>query len=104
MDAARIVTGLTGSTKITLFVKDINWVSVGDRRKIQKRVFVYKHNTSALPQCLNDIFPATTYNIPYLLRNRGDFTTIARRLAINSNSTIPSSLKLWNKRDIETRF
>ena len=103
LDAARIVTGLTRSTKITLLLKEIGWVSLDDRRKIQKLVFVYKHNKGALPQYLNDIFPATTDNIPYLLRNRGDYATIARRLAIYSNSTMPSSLKLWNDLDIDTR-
>ena len=82
MDAARTVTGLTRSTKITLLLKEIGRVSLDDRRKIQKLAFVYKHNKSALPQYLNDIFPATTDNIPYLLRNRGDYAIIARRLAI----------------------
>ena len=36
LDAARIVTGLTRSTKITLLLKEIGWVSLDDRRKIQR--------------------------------------------------------------------
>ena len=65
LDAARIVTGLTRSTKITLLLKEIGWVSLDDRRNIQKLVLVYKHNKGALPQYLKDIFPATTDNIPF---------------------------------------
>ena len=53
-------------------------------------VFVYKHNKGAL----NDIFPTPTDNITFLLRNRGDYATMARRLAIYS--TIQLFLRLFS--------
>ena len=42
-------------------------------------------------------------NNTYNLRNQLDYATVARRLEIYSKSVLPSSIKLWNDLDIETR-
>ena len=39
----------------------------------------------------------------YNLRNQLDYATVARRLEIYSKSVLPSSIKLWNDLDIDTR-
>ena len=42
-------------------------------------------------------------NNTYNLRNQLDYATVARRLEIYSKSVLPSSIKLWNDLNIETR-
>ena len=103
-DAARAVTGLTRSVSIENLLKEIGWVSLSDRRKIQKLILIFKYKNGDLPSYLNDLMPemvgeTSTYN----LRNQQDYATVARRLEIYSKSVIPSSIKLWNNLDIETR-
>ena len=74
------------------------------RRIIQKSILVYKEKQDNLPIYLHEIFPTSVQNSnPYNLRNNDDFQSIIRRTEIYSKSVIPSSIKLWNKLDIEIR-
>ena len=103
-DAARIVTGLTRSVHLNNLLKEIGWVSLADRRKMQKLILVFKHTNNLLPNYLNNIFPDIVLNSnPYLLRNNLDYATVARRLQIYSTSVIPSSVKIWNELDQDIR-
>lgn len=103
-EAARIVTGLTRSVSIDNLLSEIGWVSLSDRRVIQKLTLVYKHKESILPTYLSDLFPlSVNETTPYNLRNNNDFATLPRRLEIYSKSVIPSSLKLWNDLDTNIR-
>ncbi len=96
-DAARIVTGLTRSVSIDRLLREIGWVSLSDRRKIQKLILVHKYKYGNLPSYLNELFPQTVDEANnYNLRNNSDFITLARRTEIYSQSVIPSSLQLWN--------
>ncbi len=97
-EAARIVTGLTRSVSINKLVQEIGWVSLSDRRKIQKLVLIFKEKRGKLPTYLHELFPQLVgENNPYELRNRNNFITLARRTEIYSKSFIPSSLALWNE-------
>ena len=53
LEAARVVTGLTRSVSINSLLKEIGWVSLEDRRKIQKLVTIYKSKMGQLPDYLN---------------------------------------------------
>lgn len=103
-DAARIVTGLTRSVSIVNLIREIGWVSLADRRKMQKLILVFKHSRGELPCYLSDIFPEIVgNNSTYNLRNNENYATVARRLEIYSKSVIPSSIKVWNSLDLDTR-
>ena len=103
-EAARLVTGLTRSVSIERLLNEIGWVSLSDRRIIQKLILVYKEKQGNLPIYLHEIFPTSVQNSnPYNLRNNDDFQSIIRRTEIYSKSVIPSSIKLWNQLDIDIR-
>lgn len=96
-EAARIVTGLTRSVSIDRLLTEIGWVSLSDRRKIQKLVTIYKAKHRNLPDYLTNLFPNTVSQlVPYSLRNNNDYVTMARRTQVFSNSFVPSSTALWN--------
>ena len=89
------MTGLTRSVSIENLLKEIGWVSLSDRRKIQKLILIFKYKNGDIPSYLNDLMPemvrdTNTYN----LRNQQNYATVARRLEIYSKSVIPSSIKL----------
>ena len=103
-EAARVVTGLTRSVTIARLIREIGWVSLQDRRNIQKLLLFHDYKTDNIPGYLHSIFPDTVANTNhYNLRNRDDYATIARRLEIYSKSVIPSTVKLWNELDAETQ-
>ncbi len=47
-EAARVVTGLTRSVSIDNLLKEIGWVSVKNRRNMQKLTIVYKEKNRNL--------------------------------------------------------
>jgi hypothetical protein len=103
-EAARIITGATRSVSIDFLVKEVGWVSLSDRRKIQKLVIVYKAKKGLLPDYLSSLFPPTVSEISsYPLRNNNDYVTIARRTQLYNASFLPSSLELWNNLDPNIR-
>lgn len=87
-----------------MLIKEIGWVSLSDRRKIQKLISVYKTENDLLPHYLETIFPRiVSETTEYQLRNNNNYTTIARRTQIYSNSFIPSSTELWNELNTDVR-
>ena len=103
-DAARIVTGLTRSVSINKLLNEIGWVSLKDRRQMQKLILMFKYSKGELPDYLNSHFPDLVINTNnYFLRNQMNYASIVRRLVIYSNSTIPSSVRMWNELDIDIR-
>ena len=96
-EAARVVTGLTKSCSIERLLREIGWVSLADRRLVQKLTIVYKCKTGNLPEYLINIFPNLVLDTQqYNLRNNDDFVTLSRRTEIYSKSFIPSSIREWN--------
>ena len=103
-EAARIVTGLTRSVSLERLIKEIGWLSLTERRSMQKLMFVFKHQQGQLPSYINEIFPNSVLdNSTYNLRNNADYATVVRRLEIYSKSTLPASIKMWNDLDLDTR-
>ena len=103
-EAARIVTGLTRSVSNDKLIQEIGWVSLSERRKMQKLILVYKYKQGLLPTYLSQIFPdSVAQTNPYNLRNNYDFTIVRRRTEIFSKSVIPSSVHLWNQLDASIR-
>lgn len=96
-EAARVVTGLTRSVSINNLIEEIGWISLNDRRKLQKLVIMYKLKNGLLPEHFSTIFPRVVgEENNYNLRNADNFIVMARRTALFSNSFVPSSVDLWN--------
>jgi len=103
-EAARIVTGLTRSVSNTTLINETGWITLEQRRKIQKLILVYKYTRGELPSYLSNLFPPYVRDVnQYNLRNSDDFAIIPARLEIFKNSTIPSSVSLWNALDSNTK-
>ena len=103
-EAARIVTGLTRSVSIVKLLKEIGWISLTDRRKIQKHLLIYKEKHGLLPEYLSELFPEpVNRSTQYNLRNSDNFVIPPRRTEIYSKSVLPSSIKLWNDLNTEIR-
>ncbi len=78
-DAGIIVTGLTRSVSIDNLLREIGWVSLADRRKIQKLTIVHKYKNGNLPSYLSELFPPIVNDInPYNLRNNNNFITFGQ--------------------------
>ena len=94
-EAERTVTGLTRSVHLNNLIKKIGWVSLSDRRLIQK----LRHNL--LPEYMQALFPPLVgnRNNPYMLRNNNNFVTVTRRTQLYSKSFIPSAVSEWNNLD-----
>ena len=54
-EAARVVTGLTRSVSIERLLNEIGWVSLSDRRTIQKLVTMHKAKQRSNPDYLSNI-------------------------------------------------
>ena len=103
-EAARVVTGLTRSVSLVNLLNEIGWVSLSDRRKIQKLIIVFKHRQGLLPDYLSNIFPAIVSEASQRqLRNNDNYITLVRRTQLFSNSFIPSATYLWNNLDTDIK-
>lgn len=68
-EAARVVTGLTRSVSIERLLNEIGWVSLLDRRIMQKLILVYRDKHGYLPEYLSELFPPSVQDTtPYNLR------------------------------------
>ena len=96
-EAVRIVTGLTRSVSLRNLYKEINWLSLDERRRYQKLIMAYKIKNNITPDYLNNIFPEIVgLTMPYNLRNQDDFTVLNTRTELFRNSFVPSCITLWN--------
>ena len=68
------MTGLTRSVSIERLLTEIGWVSLSDRRHIQKLILAFKEKQGNLPIYLHKKFPLTVQESnSYNLRNSADF-------------------------------
>ena len=103
-EAARVVTGLTRSVSIDRLLKEIGWLLLSERRRIQKLVTVYNIYHDNAPSYVASLFPdSVADSTPYSLRNYNNYVTIDREQNFFSKSFIPSSLVLWNNLDQNIR-
>ena len=56
-EAARLVTGLTRSVSIENLMKEIEWLSLSDRRHFQKALTMFKIKIGLAPNYLNNLLP-----------------------------------------------
>ena len=56
-EAARIVTGLTRSVSIENLYRECGWVSLEEKRRQQKFIFMYKSVNGLVPSYISDLIP-----------------------------------------------
>ena len=103
-EAARIVTGLTRSVSLKNLYRGCGWVTLEERRKQQKLIFMYRSVNGLVPTYISDITPPLVHETTdYPLRNQNNITIPFYRTEISRRSCIPSSITLWNALDEELR-
>ena len=103
-EAARIVTGLTRSVSIDNLYRECGWVTMEERRKQQKFIFMYKSVNGLIPSYISELIPPLISEITdYPLRNQNNITVPFNRTETARKSCIPSSITLWNSLDAELR-
>ena len=101
-EAARIVTGLTRSVSIENLYRECEWVSLEERRRQQKLIFMYKSVNGLVPSYISDLIPPPIHKTTnYPLRDPNNITVPFCRTEIARKSCIPSSIILWNFLDEE---
>ena len=79
-------------------------MSLVERRRLQKLIFMYKSVNDLAPTYISDLIPPSVGEIStYTLRNQNDITVPFCRTEISRESCIPSSISAWNSLDIELR-
>ena len=103
-EAARIVTGLTRSVSLENLYRECGWVTLEERPKQQKLIFMYRSVNGLVPTYISDITPPLVHETTdYPLRNQNNITIPFCRTEISRRSCIPSSITLWNALDEELR-
>ena len=103
-EAARIVTGLTRSVSLDNLYNESGWLSLIERRRQQKLIFMYKSVNGLVPSYVSDLIPPLVGETnAYNLRNNNNITVPFCRTEISRKSCIPSSISAWNSLDIELR-
>jgi hypothetical protein len=98
LNAARIVIGATARCSTLGLYKETGWEMLASRRRHHRLTLMYKIINGQAPAYLTSLIPnlvqaRTNYN----LRNRGDIDIPLTRLAIHTNSFIPSTIRAWNE-------
>ena len=100
VDAARIVTGLPIFTKTDKLYSETGWTTLSSRRHNRKLQLFYNIKNGHAPNYLRELIPPTVQiTTIYPLRNGSDLIIPFCRLAITTESFIPSTIKLWNRLD-----
>ena len=93
--AALICTGGYKHTDYKNLLKELNWQSLSDRRKLHKLVIFYKIKNNIYPGYLSK-FLNQNQNSNYNLRNTRNLRPRYSRLQKSINSYFPSTVRLWN--------
>jgi hypothetical protein len=104
LNAARIVVGATARCSTQGLYNETGWETLANRRSHHRLTLFYKIVNGKAPAYLVNLIPnlvqaRTNYN----LRNRGDIDIPRTRLAIHTNSFIPSTTRAWNELDINIK-
>ena len=74
-EAARILTGLTRSVSIENLSRECGWVSLEERRRQQKFIFMYKSDNGLVPSYISDLIPPPIHETTnYPLRDQNTIT------------------------------
>ena len=104
LNAARIITGLPVFSSLRSLYLETGWETLAERRKTKKLILMYKIITNETPSYLNDLLPSLVNDVSnYDLRNDTNNDLPFCRLCSYETSYFPSTLKLWNDLNTETR-
>ena len=106
LHAARIVTGLLIFSSLRSLYLKADWETLAERRKIKKLIIMYKIIKNGTLSYLNDMLPGLVNdesNYNQYLRNNTNYDLPFCRLCSYETSYFPSTLKLWNDLNTETR-
>lgn len=95
-EAARIVTGCTKLVSLARLQLESNWETLGDRRKKQKLIMMYKMLNGLTPNYLSSLLPDDTSHSGYNLRNPANVRSIQCRTNYYQLSYLPSAIHEWN--------
>ena len=95
-EAARLVTGRTGSVSSENLYKECGWLTLSQRKKKQHKLsFMYNVNAGLVPSYISDLIPPLVNEISdYPLRNNRNISLPYNRTNISQKSCIPSSIRL----------
>ena len=104
LNAARIVTGLPAFSSLRSLYLETGWETLAERRKTKKLIFMNKIIKNETPSYMNDLLPSLVSDVSnYNLRNNTNYDLPFCRLRSYETSYFPSTLKLWNDLNTETR-
>lgn len=104
LNAARIVTGLPIFSSLNSLYFETGWETLSERRTNKKLSLMYKIVNNNAPSYLQELLPSTVNEQSnYNLRNNQNFDVPFSRLCAFESSFFPSSLRLWNQLDLQTR-
>ena len=100
--AALICTGGYRHTDYNNLLKELNWESLTNRRKLHKLVILYKIINKTYPNYLQ-VFLNLNQNQTHNTRQRHNFRPRYSRLDNSFKSFFPSTVRLWNNLPQKTR-
>ena len=104
LNVARIVTGLPVFSSLRSLYLETGWETLAERRKTKKLILMYKIIKNETPSYLYDLLPSLVNNVSnYNLRNNTNYDLPLCSLCSYETSYFPSTLKLWNDLNTESR-
>jgi len=103
-EAARVVTGAIKGTSSLLLREELAWDELSSRRKVRKLEHFYKIVSNLTPNYLLELLPVTVSKRSNLsLRSNHNFCLFSCRTERFQQSFFPSTIRLWNSLDLESR-
>jgi len=98
--AAILCTGAFRRTPTNLLLTEAGWDTLANRRKIAKKILMYKILNGITPNYLRRLIPPQVqHTTTYALRNRTHYRLPRTRTQISHTSFIPATLREWNTLD-----
>ena len=103
-EAARVVTGAIKGTSSNLLREELAWDELRSRRKVHKLILFYKIVSKLSPSYLSALLPETVgQRSSCFLRSSSNLSLFPCRTERFLKSFFPSTVKLWNYLDLQTR-
>ena len=104
LNAARLVTGLPVFSSLRSLYLETGWETLAERRNTKKLTLMYRLIKNETLSYLNDLLPSLVNDVStYNLRNNTNYDLSFCRLCSYETSNFPSTLKLWNDLNTESR-
>lgn len=103
-EAARIVTGATQLTSISLLLKETSWDTLEERRRKHKLILFYKMYHRMTPNYLSGLVPSSNYEMhSYNTRHQNNVLLIPCNSESYFKPFLPSVIRDWNNIPFEIR-